>query len=213
MRKIKAILFDLDGTIRDTKDIIIDGYMHAVETHGKRRPTLEELQPYMHHHTEVHRGLSAHADYDAWLQTYRTRIDMAWKDAPFFADAEQILGQLVMAGYRQAVVTSADYDRTLEYLSYRNIDQFFEVIVAMREGFRPKPAPDMMLEALWQLGCPASDAITIGDMITDAQAAQAAGLPFVGITHGFASREELVAAGADYIIDSLAEFPAVLEEC
>ncbi len=213
MGKIKAILFDLDGTLRDTKDIIVEGYMHAVQVHNGRRPTLDEIQPYIHHHTEVHGGLSAHIEYDAWLKTYRDKIEGAWMDAPFFADTESVLEQLSMAGYRLAVVTSAEYERTLEYLSYRNIDQFFEVVVAMRDGFRPKPAPDMMLEAMKQLGCTADETITIGDMITDAQAAQAAGIPFVGITHGFATREELVAAGADFLIDSLAEFPELLSSC
>lgn len=212
LRRIKSVLFDLDGTLRDTKDIIIEGYMHAIEIHNGQRPTLDELQPYIHHHTEVHKGLSAHIEYDVWLETYRTKINSEWMDAPFFADAESVLERLAMAGYRLAVVTSAEYDRTLEYLSYRNIDRYFEVVVAMREGFRAKPAPDMMVEAMMQLGCTSEETITIGDMITDAQAAQAAGIPFVGITHGFATREELVAVGADYLIDSLAEFPDVLRQ-
>jgi HAD superfamily hydrolase (TIGR01509 family) len=206
---VKTVLFDLDGTLRDTKDIIVDAYMHAVEVHTGKRPTLDELQPYIHHHSEVHKGLSAHVEYDDWLKTYRGRLDGAWMDAPFFAHAESVLEQLVMAGYRLAVVTSAEYERTIEYLSYRNIDQFFEVVVAMRGGFRPKPAPDLMEEALRQLRCQPEEAIAIGDMITDAQAAQAAGITFVGITHGFATREELAAAGADYLIDSLADLASV----
>lgn len=212
MTKIKAVLFDLDGTLRDTKDIIVDGYLHAIETHTGRRPRLTELQPYIHHHTEVYKGLSPDVDYDEWLQTYRDRIDGAWKDAPFFEHTETILKELVMAGYHIAVVTSAEYERTIEYLSYREIDQYFEVVVAMRDGFRPKPAPDMMLEALRQLDCRAAEAITIGDMITDVAAAQAAGILFVGITHGFASRKELDEAGADYVIDSLTEFPRIVVE-
>ncbi|QQS20272.1 HAD family hydrolase [Candidatus Saccharibacteria bacterium] len=212
MASVKAILFDLDGTLRDTKDIIIEGYMHAVERHSGYRPSLEELQPYIHHHTEVHRGLSSEVDYGDWLETYRLKIEGAWRDSPFFEHAEAVLEELKMAGYRLAVVTSADYDRTIEYLSYRNVDQFFEVVVAMREGFRPKPAPDMMVEALRQLGCKPGESITVGDMVTDCQAAKAAGIPFVGITHGFASREELSAIGADYLVDSLAEIPALLTQ-
>lgn len=212
MTKIKAILFDLDGTLRDTKDIIVEAYMHAVQVHNGTRPTLQELQPYIHHHTEVHKGLSSHIDYDKWLETYRDRLSNQWMDAPFFMHTESILQELHMAGYRLAVVTSAEYERTLEYLSYRNIDQHFEVVVAMREGFRPKPAPDMMLNALSQLKCTAAEAVTIGDMLTDVQAAQAAGIPFVGITHGFAERTELEQAGADYVIDSLAEFPPIVEQ-
>lgn len=207
---VRAILFDLDGTLRDTKDLIIDAYQHTVEQYTSRRPSLEELQPYIHHHSEIHRGLSGDVDYDAWLKTYRDKLDRGWMESPFFEHAERVLAELKMAGYRLAVVTSAEYERTIEYLSYRKIDHYFEVVVAMREGFRPKPAPDMMIEAMKQLGCTADETITIGDMITDAQAAQAAGIPFVGITHGFATRDELVAAGADYLIDSLAEFLTIL---
>ncbi|QQS19027.1 HAD hydrolase-like protein [Candidatus Saccharibacteria bacterium] len=83
MAKIKAILFDLDGTLRDTKDIIVDAYQHAVEMHNGQRPTLEELQPFIHHHTEVYKGLSAHIDYETWLATYRNRLSTAWMEAPF----------------------------------------------------------------------------------------------------------------------------------
>ena len=189
--KTKAILFDLDGTLRDTKDIIVEAYQHAVE---------------------VHKGLSAHIDYDLWLETYRTRLNTAWMDAPFFEHAEAVLQELAMAGYRLAVVTSAEYKRTIEYLSYRGIDQYFEVVVAMRDGFRPKPAPDMMLEALRQLDCAPEETVAIGDMITDVQAAHAAGIKCIGITHGFASREELEAAGAEAIIDSLAGFLGHIEQ-
>lgn len=210
---IKAILFDLDGTLRDTKDIIVEAYQHAVEVHTGQRPSLAELQPYIHHHTEVHKGLSAHIDYDLWLETYRSRLSTAWMDAPFFEHAEAVLQELSMAGYRLAVVTSAEYERTIEYLSYRGIDQYFEVVVAMREGFRPKPAPDMMLEALRQLDCAPEETVAIGDMITDVQAAHAARIKCIGITHGFASREELKGAGADEIIDSLASFPSTVENC
>jgi HAD superfamily hydrolase (TIGR01509 family) len=210
--KINAILFDLDGTLRDTKDIIVEAYQYAVEVHNGQRPSLDELQPYIHHHTEVHKGLSAHIDYDSWLETYRSRLSTAWMEAPFFEHAEKSLAELKMAGLRLAVVTSAEYERTIEYLSYRNIDQHFEVVVAMRDGFRPKPAPDMMLEALRQLGCAPEETIAIGDMITDVQAAHAAGIRCIGITHGFASREELETAGADVIIDSLAGFLGHIEQ-
>ena len=213
MAKINAILFDLDGTLRDTKDIIVEAYQHAVEVHNGQRPSLDELQPYIHHHTEVHKGLSAHIDYDLWLETYRSHLSTAWMDAPFFEHAEAVLQELAMVGYRLAVVTSAEYERTIEYLSYRGIDQYFEVVVAMRDGFRPKPAPDMMLEALRQLDCAPEETIAIGDMITDVQAAHAAGIKCIGITHGFASREELKGAGADEIVDSLASFPSTVENC
>ncbi len=212
MAKYRAVLFDLDGTLRDTKEAIYQAIEQTLAVHNETMVTREEIKPHIHHHSAVYAALSPQAEYGKWLETYRGYLGSTWMDSPFFTDAEAVLEQLSMAGYRLAVVTSAEYERTIEYLSYRSIDQFFEVVVAMREGLRPKPAPDMMQEALRQLDCTPEEAITIGDMITDAQSAQAAGTTFVGITHGFASREELLEAGADYLIDSLAEFPIFLKQ-
>lgn len=210
MAKIKAVLFDLDGTLRDTKEIVYSALEKTIEEHTSNMPSRADIKHHVHHHSAVHAALSPQINYDDWLQTYRKYLGADWMEAPFFEHAEQVLQELRMAGYRLAVVTSAEYDRTIEYLSYRNIDQYFEVVVAMREGFRPKPEPDMMLDAMRQLGCTPQETITIGDMITDVQAAHAAGIQIVGITHGFASRRELEDAGADYLIDRLADFPDIL---
>ncbi|QQS19028.1 HAD hydrolase-like protein [Candidatus Saccharibacteria bacterium] len=68
----------------------------------------------------------------------------------------------------------------------------------------------MMVEAMKQLGCKPKETIAIGDMVTDVQAAHAANIICVGITHGFATKAELQDAGADYIVDSLAEFAEIV---
>lgn len=208
--KFRAVIFDLDGTLRDTQEIIFEAYEHAVEVHNGRKPTREELEPHIHHHSIVHRELSSHVDYDAWLATYRGKLGNGWMDAPFFPDTEHVLGQFKTAGLQLAVVTAADHNRTLEYLRYRGIDQFFDVVVGMSTKMRPKPAPDMINEAVRQLGCRPKQAIMIGDMATDVEAAHAAGIICVGTTHGFATREQLQLAGADYIVNSLAELPDIV---
>ncbi len=203
--RIKAILFDLDGTLRDTMEIVYTALEKTIEKHTNTEPTRDLIRQHIHHHSAVHAALSPQVDYNTWLQTYREYLGTDWMDAPFFDHAEGVLQELSMAGYRLAVVTAAEYERTIEYLSYRHIDQYFTVVTGMRDGFRPKPAPDLMLGAMQQLQVMPEEVIAIGDMITDIQAARAAGIECIGVTHGFATRNELEAAGADYLIDSFQE--------
>lgn len=210
MATYKAVLFDLDGTLRDTVDIVREAAASTVNQYGNHKPSSVELAPHMHHHSAIHRAFSDHVPYDEWLGTYRDVLGDAWKDAPLYADAEEVLKNLQAAGYRLGVVTSAAYGRTIEYLAYRNLGGYFSSVSAVREGLRPKPEADLIHDALAQLGIKSDEAIMIGDMMTDVQAAHAAGMRCIGVSHGFASRAELVEAGADDTIDSLIELlPAI----
>lgn len=211
MARTKAVLFDLDGTLRDTRETVYRALEETVGQYGGRVPSRQEIQKHVHHHSAVHAALSPDVEYELWLATYREKLGSEWMDAPFFTHAEKVLQQLVMSGHRLAVVTAADYDRTVEYLSYRRIDHFFEVVTGLRPGLLPKPEPDLMLDALRQLDCAPSEAVTVGDMPTDLRAAEAAGVRFIGVSHGFGSRAELEAAGATIIIDSLEELLAIVD--
>lgn len=210
MSKLKAVLFDLDGTLRDTTEIVYVAIEETLEHHDVPKPTREELYPHIHHHSIVHSVFSPHIDYEPWLAVYREKLGLGWMDAPFHDGTEKLLAELQSEGYQLAIVTSAEYDRTKEYLRYRGIDGYFSAVAAVREGVRPKPEPDLIHDALDQLGYQAHQAIMVGDMMADVEAAHAAGVKCVGITHGFSTRKDLKKAGADYMIDYLSEVPLVL---
>lgn len=212
MPKLKAVLFDLDGTLRDTTEIVYVAIEETLVHHEVPKPTREELYPHIHHHSIVHSVFSPHIDYEPWLAVYRQKLGLSWMDAPFHDGTEELLAALQDEGYQLAIVTSAEYDRTREYLRYRGLDGYFSAVAAVREGVRPKPEPDLIHDALTQLGCEAQEAIMIGDMMADVEAAHAAGVKCVGISHGFSTRKDLKRAGADYVVDSLAEIKLLLSD-
>ena len=74
-----------------------------------------------------------------------------------------------------------------------------------------KPAPDMAELLLEKSGRSRGDAVIVGDMEVDVEFARAAGLPCIGISWGFAGRERLQAAGADWIVDTAAEVEDLLQ--
>lgn len=210
--KTSAVLFDLDGTLRDTKEVVYGAYQQAIRRHTGRDVTHEDIKPYSHHHTVVHKGFAAHVEFQDFENTYFDLVTAGIRAAKLFEGSETMLKDLQQRGLRLAVVTSARQTLTEEYLEALRLDGYFEVIVGMSAQFQPKPAPDLVQAALSQLNCQPSEAIMVGDTTADVQAAHAADVRCIGITHGFATKDELQQAGADYLIDSLAELPALLKK-
>lgn len=208
--KIKAVLLDLDGTLRDTREAIYGAYQHAIKQHSGRNVGRGEIKPHVHHHTVVHQAFASHVPADVFTATYMDKVYQDLVDAKLYEGVEALLHNLQAAGYRLAIVTSATQDKTEQFLQRQGLAGWFQAIVGMTPDRQPKPAPDLLQAALNQLDCKPSEAIMLGDMTVDITAAHAAGLPCVAITHGFASRHELETAGADYIIDSLMALPELI---
>lgn len=212
MPKVSAIFFDLDGTLRDTEDVVYDAMQHAVEKHTGKRPTRDELRPHVHHHTAVHKVLAGNVPEDDFVQTYRSKLYQVWDNVTLFEAVMETVHALSEKGYILAVVTSASHQSSVDFVRKWGLDEYFDVISAVTEEILPKPAPDLVLNALALTGCVPETAVMVGDLPADVTAAHAAGVRCIGITHGFGSREALEAEGADYIVDALAEIPAIIEQ-
>ncbi len=211
MAKPKAILFDLDGTLRDTKVVVYDAVLHALKTHGAGDLSYEDIDPYMHHHTAVYQKFLSHIDLEVFEHTYRSKLHERWMEVAFFPHAIETLQLLHAEGFRMAIVTSATQEGTESFLHERGLGVLFDSVSGVRPGIVPKPAPDLVLDALNNLVLPPEDTIMVGDMVADIEAARAAGVDCIAVTYGFNGKAELVKAGAIYTMDSLLELQPYLE--
>lgn len=211
MTKIKAILFDLDGTLRDTRDLMYTSMQTALEQHTGKRPTREDISRHVHHHSEVHKAFAGEVPFDEFERTFFEHFEEGRSDIKLYDKAKELLDNLRQSGLRLAVVTSARTTKSTEFVARHKLDEHFEVVSGVQEGVRPKPAPDLVLRALEHINCIPNEAIMVGDLPADVTAAHAAGVRCIAITHGFGLRSTLKEAGADYIIDSLMELPAAIE--
>ena len=204
-------MFDLDGTLRDSRKVVYDAVLYALQSHGAGNLTEKDIDPYMHHHTAVHQQFLPSVDLATFEQTYRTRLHDNWVEVEFFPQAIETVRSLKHQGYKLAIVTSATQRGTEDFLRARGVDALFDSISGVRQGIRPKPAPDLINDALRKLGVQPEDAIMVGDMVADVTAAAAAGLECICVSYGFNDVAELKKAGAAHIIDSLAELPSLLK--
>ncbi len=211
MAKPKAILFDLDGTLRDTKDLIYDAILHTLKLHGTDL-TRSDIEPYIHHHSVVYQQFLSHVPWDEFDAVYKKKLHELWDDVALFPHVLETIQSLSSESYRLAIVTSATQDGTETFLRTKGLEKFFESISGVRPGLEPKPAPDLVLDALNNLALPPEDTIMIGDMVADVEASGAAGVRCIGVAYGFADRNELMRAGAIRTIDSLTELQPYLQQ-
>lgn len=98
------------------------------------------------------------------------------------------------------------------FMREHKIDGYFSYVVGADSVTKHKPDAEPVLQTLRELGVVASEVMVVGDMPVDILMARNAGARNVGVTWGNASREELEAACADYIIDSIEQLLTLVAE-
>lgn len=210
-----ALLFDLDGTLVDSIELILSSARHAFIGFVGRVPSDDEwragigrplaavFREYAPEDGETDRLIGRYREYqlanhDRLLHAYEGIV-------PAVRD-------FAAAGHPLAVVTSkADWlaRRALEHVG---IADLFPVLVGCDTCVNHKPHPEPVERALALLGVSSSDAIFVGDSPHDVASGKAAGVYTVGVTWGAFARDEMEACGADVVIDEVTQLTRLVTE-
>jgi pyrophosphatase PpaX len=214
-RGFDPVLFDLDGTVVDTVELIVVSFRHAVRTVlGEDLPdeyiTAGVGQPLM---TQMERLSPAHARelYDVYREYNHSRHDELIRAYDGIAEA---LAALKRAGRRLGIVTSKSRDTTNMAFAAVGVENLFDVIVTASDTATHKPAPEPIHLCLERLGAAGGDAgslpaIYVGDSPVDIQAGKAAGIATAAVAWGVFGRDALLDAGPDYWVEMPAELVAL----
>jgi phosphoglycolate phosphatase len=214
----KAILFDLDGTLIDSAPDIASAVNELLDGRGLPPLTLAQVKSMIGNGIEklVERAFAA-----SGRPLSKTALDEANREmAPIYRrhltrwtrpmpGAVEALARLHVAGIRLGVATNKPQAATREILLHFGLLERLGAIVGGDAVTRKKPAPEALLLALERLETAPSDALMVGDSITDVEAARAAGVPVALIRGGY-SQIPVDALGADLVCDSLLDLPAAL---
>lgn len=211
--KIRAVLFDLDGTLRDTREVIYEAVKYAISNLGGGSVSNEDLYEYIQHHTIVHKQFLPNVSQAEFEKVYFDKLFQMLPEVKLYHQAEAVLGKLQASGLKLAIVSSAGPEEIKSFLKNVKADHFFNVVVGDDGKSRRKPHPDPIIRAITELGVQPEECIMIGDMRVGIEAARAAKVAMaIGISHGFESSVSLKTAGAVHVVDFLAELPSVIEE-
>ncbi len=200
----KAILFDLDGTLTDSGEGIMNCAILALEHFGLPIPTREELRVIVGPPLDqsfIRFGVPADRTDEA-IKVYRSRYTTVGKFENFpYPGIPEALQALKDAGHRLFVATSKPENMSVEILEKFGLSQYFELICgATLDGTRSHKA-DVIAYLLGQVDG-MENVVMVGDTKFDVLGARAHAIPTVGVAWGYGSREEMLEAGAVAIADS-----------
>jgi 2-phosphoglycolate phosphatase len=207
----RAVIFDFDGTLADSYDAITASVNHVRAANGL--PTLPEDEIKKH----VGRGLELlladllpGTDLIRNVALYREHHVAVMRDhTRLLPGAREAVEALKRSGRLLAVCSNKKVAFTRALIDSLGLAPFFDIVLGPDDVPHPKPAPDMLLEALRRLGAGPDEALYVGDMDVDIQTARAAGVAVWVVPTGSADRATLEAARPDRIIEGLGELARV----
>ncbi len=211
---LRAVLFDLDGTLVDTLELLLSSMRHAFDGWSGARPTTAEWTAGIG--TPLATQFGVYAPDPAGLRhlTERYRAFQRAHHDRFtrcFPDAAATVRRLHERGHPLAVVTSKANDIAARTVAHVGLAEYLPVIVGVESTRRHKPDPEPVRYALEQLGVPASRAVFVGDSPHDIAAGKAAGVCTIAALWGICGRAALDAARPDHVLEHIAELPALLD--
>lgn len=210
----RYLLFDLDGTLIDTTELILSCYRASASRLVDDPPTDEEIlkgfgTPLPDQLRRLFPSLRDRIDEVAaqWRQAQEALHDELIK--PFPGTAE-VLGELRMRGYPLGVVTSKERAAALPDMAMYGLHLLVDAVVCSGDTANHKPHPEPVLRALQLMSARPEETLYVGDSLHDMKAGREAGVSVAAAMWGPFPKEPLLAFGADYLLGSIDE---LLELC
>ena len=206
-----VVLFDLDGTVLDTVELIRASHEHAVREvlglelsdeelmAGIGTPLREQMETF-----SPERAEELFHTYRAWNHANTARLIRPYDGM------DELLVELEREGARLGIVTSKMRDAVDLAWDALPPPIVWDCVITIEDTDLHKPHPAPLLEALRQVGGTPAEAVYVGDSPFDLQAAQAAGCAAVGVTWGVFRRDALAVEEPLAIVDTPAELLEVL---
>jgi pyrophosphatase PpaX len=210
---INTILFDLDGTLINTNDLIKASFMHTLNHYYPNQYTEKDIITFFGEPLEVSFRRVDPERVEELTRFYRKhnkeKHDEYVKEYP---NVNTTLAALKEKGFKLAVVTTKRWETAKLGLRFANMTTFFDTIVTMDDIQNPKPDPEPLLLALERLGATPEEAVMVGDSPSDIEAGQRAGTKTVAVSWTIKGVSAFDAVHPDFIIDDMSELLGIVSD-
>jgi HAD superfamily hydrolase (TIGR01549 family) len=212
---IKAICFDVDGTLSDTDDLYMQKvvrffpkFLFHDPQHVARRFVMWAEAP-----GNALLGLTDTIGLDdeivAFIDWFSRNRKISAKKFLLIPGVGEMLARL-KGHYPMAIVSARDEKGTMRFLEQFNLVKYFDVIVTGQSTEHTKPYPDPILFAAKKMNVQPKECLMIGDTTVDIRAGKSAGTQTAGVLCGFGEEPELIKMGADLILNSTSDLADAL---
>ncbi|MGC8782998.1 MAG: HAD family hydrolase [Armatimonadota bacterium] len=209
----RCALFDIDGTLVDTVELIVRALDHTFRKHLGVQISRDELRRTIG--LPLHKQVRLFDHLVDFVPDHRAmeEDEIAYYEAhkhleAVIPEAVDALKEAKRAGLRTALVTSKNRMELDTFLPRLNVDGWVDTVVSASDVARPKPAPDPVLVALQRLGALPQEAVFVGDTVYDIRCAREAGAKVIAVGWGAHPIEVLRAEAPDWLFEQ----PAQLRE-
>jgi len=210
----RYIVWDVDGTVVDTRQAVAQSYLHALSVVGIEETDGTRIFPYVgrrstlifseYHHLmgeKLEKALAAYADY---FENKGLSLCVP------YAGMEELLSRLKQKGALMTVASARGKGQLDLLFSKLGIAHYFDLIRATETNHKAADKPKLVRDCIDFMGVKPGDCVMVGDRIYDIQGGQLAGTRSIGVTFGFGTREELLDCAPDHIVDDVTALGSLL---
>lgn len=209
---VKAVMFDLDGTLIHTAPEIAAAINHMLADLSLPALPSQQIEAYIGEGAQmlIKRSIAAHADDSAEMfeqaqALFFSHYAHTVQQSQPYHGVREGLAALKQKGLRLACVTNKPEKFTLPLLHASGLMPFFEIVVAGDTLAKKKPDPIQLLHICAEFNVLEAEAMLVGDSITDVKAAHAAGCYIVTVPYGYNQGKPIDESLVDATIDDLTE--------
>ena len=212
---MKLVILDFDGTLADTRGLIVKTMQQTLDALGLDPRTDDQCAamiglPLKQAFTDLLPMTDEMGE--QCVETYRRIFNEnnSLYVIPTFPNVLETLHQLHEQGYTLTIASSRSHRSLNEFVNDMHLNELIPYVLGAEDVVRAKPHPDPVLQTLEAFGCKPEDAWVVGDTWYDIEMGRRAGVRTCGVTYGNGTREELIRAGADVLIDDFGELVQIL---
>lgn len=212
MASFKYLLFDLDGTLIDSSDGVVEAVNYSLEQMGQppRRP--EEIKPYIGYPLSRMYPDFTDAPVKELYRHFQVKAaSSVVSSTTILNGADKVLKSLKRLDYRMAIATTKIKMHTEGIIRKFGWEKYFDAAVGGDEVDKVKPAPDVFELALLRLAGKPEETLVVGDTVNDVFAAQEMKISVAVIASPYGRHQEVRDSRPDYFFESLNDILSLLD--
>lgn len=213
-KRITALLFDFDGTLMDTNELIIQTFEHVLNKHYPGQYDRKDILPFMgptlkdtFDSIDPKKAVELIKEYREWNEKMHDRL------VHEFDGVSETLKALKAMGLKIAIVSTKQSPMVKRGVKLLDVDEaLFDVIIGLDHVTHAKPDPESILLALEQLGVSKDEALMIGDNYHDIVGGKNAGVRTAGVAWTIKGEAYLQTFNPDFMLEHITDLLAIVKE-